>query len=537
MRHRLLSLAAALATTLAACAHRDAPEAPPPPPARAPGDPLNAVRTGVDALLRAQAEAWWNTWTRGAPVDLDATWRGHEGLVSDETLRRVAAERDQAQGDERRALADLHAFLVGERLGRALAAPTGKVAEARAGATLAWGGKDLPDRQLQALLANEPDARRRRLLADAHAASAARWLPLVDAREAALAAEVRTLGYDGPLALAAELRGADLDALAALAQATLDETAEPYRDLVGDLARQKLALPLAEVRDRDLPRLFRAAADPHRFEPERQLDDAAATLHGLGIELRSQKNLLLDAGAAAEKVPRPIALPVEVPGSVRLSLAPVAGLEAMRALLHELGAAEYWAHVKTPVLEFRRLGPAAIPETWAQLLEALAGDPLWLAERGLEGEALRAEVRASAAHRLHLAREAAARVLFEIGRARHPERAAALWAELSQRAFFHPADEDAAPAWRTDPDPLLRAADALRARLLAAQAEVFLVERAGMPAWWRSKRAGEWLRGTWAAGSRHTPDELARAMGAKALDAHGLARLARDRAALGVATP
>ncbi|HYG68619.1 MAG TPA: hypothetical protein VD838_13200, partial [Anaeromyxobacteraceae bacterium] len=177
------------------------------------------------------------------------------------------------------------------------------------------------------------------------------------------------------------------------------------------------------------------------------------------------------------------------------------------------------------------------PSTWARLFEALAGDPLWLSERGLEGDALRDEVRAAAARRLHDARDAAARVIFEVERARDPSAAEAAWPALAARAFLHPAEEDAPPPWRTDPDPLLHAAETLRAVLLAAQAEVFLAERAGSPAWWRAKRAGEWLRGTWAAGSRHAPEELAAAMGARALDAAALERIARARAALGTATP
>jgi hypothetical protein len=530
----LLSVAA----VLAACAHRDSqPGTPPAPPARSANHPLTRVRDQVDALLRAQGETYWRAFTQGEPVDLASTWKGRESLLAPETLQAVAAERDRAQGEERRALGHLHAFLAGEQLARATADAASRAAAARGAAAVSWGGREVADRQVATLLANEPEASRRQQLAAAQAAAAEKWLPLVEARTRALEDAARALGYDGTLALAAELRGELPETLAALAESALARTEGVYRDLVTDLAQRRLGLPLERVRSRDLPRLLRSAADPGTFPAERQQADLAATLHGLGIDLGAQRNVVVDAAPKADKVPRPIALPVEVPGSVRLSFAPVAGVNAMQALLHEAGAAEFWAHVRSPVLEFRRLGPASIPETWAQLLEGLAGDPLWLSERGLEGEALREEVRAAAARRLHATREAAARVIFEIARARDPAGAAAAWPALAERAFLHPVDEDATPPWRSDPDPLLHAAEALRARLLAARAEVFLAERAGAPAWWRSKRAGEWLRTTWAAGSRHTPEELAAAMGAKGLDGAALERIARARAGMGTARP
>jgi hypothetical protein len=534
---RPLPLLAAV-VLLSACAHRDSgPNAPEPPPARSANDPLTRVRDRVDALLRAQGEAYWKTFSEGASVDLAATWKGREDLVAPETLRLVAAERDRATGEERRALAHLHAFLAGERLARETGAVAGRAAAARAGATVSWNGREVPDRQVATLLANEPDAARRQLLGAAQATAARAWLPLVEERDRALEQAARALGYEGTLALAAELRGELPETLAALAEAALARTEEVYRELMTDLAQRRLALPLERVRARDLPRLFRSVTNPDAFPAERQLEDLRATLRGLGIDLGAQKNVVVDGAARPDKVPRAIALPVEVPGSVRLSFAPVAGVDAMRALLHEGGAAEYWAHVRTPVLEFRRLGPPSIPETWAQLLEALAGDPLWLSERGLEGEVLRDEVRAAAARRLHQAREAAARVIFEVGRARDPQGAPARWPALAQRAFLHPEDDDVPAPWRTEPDPLLRSAEALRASLLAARAEVFLAERAGSPAWWRARRAGEWLRTTWAAGSRHTPEELAAAMGAKGLDAGALEKIARARAELGTARP
>ena len=84
--------------------------------------------------------------------------------------------------------------------------------------------------------------------------------------------------------------------------------------------------------------------------------------------------------------------------------------------------------------------------------------------------------------------------------------------------------------WRVDPDPLLRSAEALRAELLAAQAESFLAKQAGGPAWWTSREAGAWLRAAWADGGRRSAAELSLATGHAALDAAALDAVVRERA-------
>ncbi len=218
-----------------------------------------------------------------------------------------------------------------------------------------------------------------------------------------------------------------------------------------------------------------------------------------------------------------------MPGSVRVSYAPAGGAAELRALLHELGAAAFYASVTTPVLEFRRLG-AVTAETWAALFEDLAGDPAWLAERtGIADAHLAPLVRAAAARRLHEARTLAARILVEIARARAPEKAAAAAKGILERAFARPVDADEQDLFLLDGDPLLESADRLQSLLLAAQVQAFLTDRAP-PAWWRSKESGAWLAAAFAEGSRRTPADLATALGAPALDAAVLDAVTRERA-------
>jgi hypothetical protein len=521
----------------AALAPADAPGATPavafaaPAPAADP-DPLARVRDDVDRLLTAQGEAAWKGWIAGQPLDLGAAWQGRQALLAPETLGLVDGALRAAPEGERRPLVRLRAFLVGERLARATAAAAQAAAAARAAATFAWEKRSIPLRQLPALLAAEPEPARRRQLEKAGAAALARLAPLVAARQAAVASAAGALGFEGTLPLAAALRGEDPAALAALAEATLARTDATWRALLDALARRELQAPAERLRERDLPRLLRTTADPQLFPAARLLPDAAAVLAGLGLDLGAGGHVTVDDGARPGKPARPLAVPVEVPGSVRLALTPVAGLEALRALLHELGVAQASARVTAPGVEARRLLPAALPDAWGRLLAGVAAAPEWLSARGLDAEAVRREVRVAAARRLRDAREAAALVLAEVARAREPASAAARWAVLGPRALGHPLDPGEPAPWVSEPDPLLRAAETLQGVLLEAQVEAALGRKAGGP-WWRSPQAGAWLAGAWADGALRSAADLARSLGAAGLDPAPLDELTRAAAAAG----
>jgi len=540
--------ASALLAAALGCAHAPAPPppaapprsdvgAPPAPgtaarpapraPAAAPGaaDRLGRIRADVDRLLTAQGNMLWETWTRGAVPNVEASLAASDALSAHGTLELVRAARDGSAGDERRALALLHAFLVGEHLAReAAAAP-----EPAAGAALSWDGRAVATARVPALLAAEPDPARRAALEHAWAEAERRHAPAAAARWQAIAAAARRLGYDSLLALAVELRGANADGLAAFADGVLATTDAGYRALLDALGRLEMGKGLADLRGRDLPRLLRAGEDPRAFPAARLAADAQGTLAALGLDLAARPGLVVDAEARAGKDPRALTLPVEVPGSVRVSYAPAGGAAELRALLHELGAAAFYASVTTPVLEFRRLG-AVTAETWAALFEDLAGDPAWLAERtGLADTHLAPLVRAAAARRLQEARTLAARILVEIARARAPEKAAAAAKGILERAFARPVDADELDLFLLDRDPLLESAERLQSLLLAAQVQAFLTDRAP-PAWWRSKESGAWLAAAFAEGSRRTPADLASALGAPALDAAVLDAVTRERA-------
>jgi hypothetical protein len=510
---------------LAACAH--APTAGGPvtePPASSPSaapaaapvsptssDPFTPTREAAEALLVAQGEAAWRGWTAGEPADHSATWKGKEALLDPALLGQLDAAIATAPPPARGRLERLRAFVLGEQLGRAAAAPAQALAAARAAATFSWERRSIPLRQLQAVLAGEPEAPRRRAAAEAWSASVLKLEKLAEARDLALRRAGAERGFATTPALAGALRLEDPEQLAALAEATLAGGDTSWPATLERLARAELGTSAARLRECDLPRLLRATAPPESFPPDRLIPEVTALLAGLGLELTAGGRIHLDAAVRPGKIARPLAVPVEVPGQVRLSLTPLAGLDAVRAVLHEVGVGLSLAMVAPAgPFEDRRLQPAWHTEAWGLLFAGIASDPAWLEAHGLSPDAARREAGLEASRRTHQLRASSATVLIELARARDPAGAAVRWAELGPRAFGHPLDRGDPLPWRLEPDPLLRSADALRALLLASRLSGTLAALSGGQPWWRSPEAGDWLRRAWADGAG---GELAAASG------------------------
>ncbi|MGC4000649.1 MAG: hypothetical protein QM767_25655 [Anaeromyxobacter sp.] len=365
------------------------------------------------------------------------------------------------------------------------------------------------------------------MLAQSMAEPARRLAAARAARVERLAAAAAALGQPSLGALGAELRGASPEALAALAEETLATTEPTWKALLAAAARAEGLAP-EEVRLRNLPRLWRVRAPAALFPAHRHAADAAALLDGLGLDLAAQANLRLDTGAGGARVPRAIALAIDPPGDVRLSLGSEAGLEAVRGSLHELGVAEAQALLPAGSVEARRLPPAWYPGAWGRLLEEVAGAPEWLAAHGATEEQAQGEARAAAGRRLLRARDAAARVLAALS-AQDPVAGAA----LAARAYGVPVEPGEVLPWAVNPDPLLQSAEALRVELLAAQAEVRLQQEAGAAReWWQAAAAGALLQALWREGAPSAPAALSARLGARSLDAAALAQRVRLRAGI-----
>ncbi len=493
---------------------KPAPPPPPPPPVYQ-RDDLVKLRAQAADVLEKQAALYWQWWVFGSPLDLAAAYRGHEALFTPASVHVLQAAALQATGADARALDDLTDYVAGEIVATATAPDEDRIDRLENATTVTVAGEQHAWKDLEALIAGEPNAQLRAQLYAAELPLVARITPLVAAADKRRNQAITALGWKSPAAFAAELRGADLASLDRLAQATLDATKAPYLRAMNALSTEDLALPLAKMHVSDLGRLMRPAPADQAFAAAKVGPLALGVLRSLGIEVVGQKGLTLHTAALPHKNPLPVCFPVRPPDDVRVSLVPTAGPEYLRDLLHELAHAELYLHERQPRWELRVLDGAVAMEATASLVSDLVDDPAFLrASTPLTGAPLDAFLRRQVARRLLAVRHAAARVQFEVARLQGQLKdPAATYGRLTSRAYGFQLSPDDAKRWVLDRSPLAEGADELRASLLAAQLESAFVKRFGAQ-WWSSKEAGKLLVSFWRDGTQPTGEELARRVGA-----------------------
>jgi hypothetical protein len=210
-----------------------------------------------------------------------------------------------------------------------------------------------------------------------------------------------------------------------------------------------------------------------------------------------------------------------VPQRVVLVIKPQGGPDDWRALFHEAGHTEHFAHTSPSLsVEERRLGDNAVTEGWAMLLEHLTIDPVWLTRR-LDFPRPEGFAAEGATQLLWLVRRYCAKLLYEIEfhAAPDPEAMRPRYQELLTEALkVLYTDTD----YLADMDPGFYASEYLRAWAFEAQLRSYLRETFGN-AWFARREAGSLLRELWAEGQKHTADELLKEVSGQEIELEAVA--------------
>jgi hypothetical protein len=479
---------------------------------------VDALREEARKLLMEQSELYWRNWVYGDPIDVAATYTGHEKLFSAEAAADVAKLGAAVKDPERkRALEYFRLYIASEIIGRATAPLSDKIANLEADATFKTpGGVEQPYRELNRLLANEVNYQLRGQLSDSALPVVRKLTPILEEKETVTRKILGELGFSGYSAFGAALRQADLTALAKLADEVLRSTEDLYRAAMEKETRAVLGIGLPGMRRADIPRFNRSASLDAFFPANKLVPTLVASLAGMGIDLEKQTNIRIDDAPLPKKNPRAVCFAIAVPGDIRLSVKPLGGVSDYEALFHESGHAEQWAHTQSEIWEFQQLGGNATTEAYAFVLEDLLENPRWLEEKvGLTGDKLDAFVRGAAVRKLYMLRRYAGKLLFEIrwhevaAGAQDPQ---ALYRELLGRACGFPVSANDAERYLVDHDAFFYSADYFRAWFLAAQIEAHLVKQLG-PSWWDKPEAGKALAELWRYGNQLNVDEVAKKLG------------------------
>jgi len=401
---------------------------------------------------------------------------------------------------------ELQRFAAEAFIGDGTSQLTDDLSNREAALTVPFDGAEIPYREVQPRLLNEPDRARRRELHDRRCeVTEAELNPLYESialRERELTAE---LGAPTVLELY-ERFGFDPAGLRISTDAFLEHTEGLYRQELERQLRDRLGIAVEEAARPDIARLFRAPEFDQAFPRDRAVPALRATLDGMGIDIDRQANVELDLDQRPGKQPRAFCAPIRVPDRVVLVILPQGGQDDYGALFHEAGHTEHFAHTRRSLpAEQRLLGDNGVTEGFAFLLEHLITDPHWLAAR-LDMPRSEEYVRFSAFFKLLSIRRYAGKLAYELELHRGapleslPERYAALQTAAVGVPF--PTSD-----YLEDVDGGFYCTCYLRAWAFEAQLSAWLRERWGS-AWFRRREAGLLLREVWELGQSLDADQL-----------------------------
>ena len=454
-------------------------------------------------------------------LDLEPIYEQYADLTS---LERANAIGAAVNGDRR--IRELWRFACQGYLGNLTREHAERAAQVEAELTATVDGEEIPYRMIRPTMANQPDREKRRRLEQARNALTEEHLLPIQLDAVAVEQEgVRALGAPNYAELHRRL-GFRLDELAKSARVFLDETEAMFEQSADPLFRARIGVGLAEAKRWDVGRLFRAPEWDPAFPADRMLPALEGTLADLGIDLYAQENVELDVEKREKKTPRAFCAPIEVPQRVMLVIQPIGGVDDWRALFHEAGHTEHYAHTNADLpVEDRRLGDFAVTEGWAMLMEHLVQDAAWL-NRRLDVPHPGEFVAEGGTSLLYLVRRYCAKLLYEIElhEADDPVPLRKRYVEILADALkIEPSETD----YLGDVDAGFYVTEYVRAWAFEAQLKRFFREKFGST-WFARRDAGSLLRELWSEGQRLTADELLKELTSAEIELEGVAEYVRD---------
>ncbi len=321
----------------------------------------------------------------------------------------------------------------------------------------------------------------------------------------------RALGYSSYADLFEQIRGLDYQALAEQVSRVASRTEPAYLVRLDAALREGLAITLDQAERPDAMYFLHLTGFDDRFPSGRMLQIYRDTMAGLGIKVDAQNNITIDSELRHRKNPRAFCTPIAIPEEIKLVIRPSGGQSDYQSFFHESGHAQHYGWASTNLLpEFKYSGDYALTETYAFLFNHLISDSEWLG-RFLGIKDTSEFVRSVMLSRLVTVRRYAAKLKFE-EHLHHADK-------IVDQALVYADFQTQATSFKTEPgeylfdlDDSFYSASYLRAWAFEVLLREYLKMKFGMR-WWRSLRAGDFLRQIWETGDRYTADEMAAQIG------------------------
>jgi hypothetical protein len=481
---------------------------------------LDALREDADRFIaELDEEAYLHFAGHKATYDLVPIYERHADLTKLETALAIGASVNGGRN-----VRELWRFACEGYLGNFVSEEEEKAAEAET-KTVQVGDEAIAYRDLRPRIANEPDRATRERLERARNDATEEHNELHIRKHQVIHRETARLGAPTYTQLYRDF-GFPLDDVAEQCREFLDSTERLWEDAGDRFFRTRIGLGLGEIERWDVARVFRGADWDAGFPKDGMVPALEATLGDLGVDLRAQRNVELDLEDRPNKTPRAFCVAIEIPDRVVLVIKPQGGPDDWRALFHEAGHTEHFAHTSRDLsMEEKRLGDNAVTEGWAMLLQHLTDDPAWLTgmldfarpnEYAVEG----------ATGLLYFVRRYAAKILYEIEfhSAEDVTTMRSRYAELLSDAL----KIDVTPSnYLADIDSGFYVSSYLRSWAFEAQLRAYLKEKFGTR-WFASREAGSLLRELWAEGQRMRAEEMLKEVTGSTLEMEAVAERVKE---------
>jgi hypothetical protein len=357
-------------------------------------------------------------------------------------------------------------------------------------------GRQLPYQRAAIEIANAQNRAERMRLERARAAMVGRELaPLRRERFVREIEQIDALEIaEGYIPTFEAISAIDLHDLARQCSQFLRDTQAMWDDVVREVLRAKLDVPISELTRPDALALMRASEFDPYFPAGALEDSVRRQANDMGIDPLAGGRIIFDTGDREGKRSRAFCAPVRVPNEVYLVLRPHGGQGDYGTLLHELGHALHFAYTRGDLpFEYRWLGDNSVTEGYAMLLDHLLHDQGWLRRyTELTKDTLPRFLRAAGFEELQFLRRYCGKLIYEVelygGRVTWDSLPDLYVQTLTSATTFR---YDPADAF-VDVDPRFYAARYLRAWQLQAVFTESLVERFNED-WWRNPHAGPWM--------------------------------------------
>ena len=396
---------------------------------------------------------------------------------------------------------------------------TEEITNAVTRATVEWQGEEVPYRRASVLLANEADTAKRHELENLVHAKTEEQNSLRAERLGMLHDVADELGFNGYIEMCDELQGINMPWLLVQTDELLKRTENVYASEL-EYFLDKLGIARREATASDLSYLFRSPEFDDLFPQERLVPALVQTMSGLGIDLDSQSNVHLDTEPRPLKSPRAFCVPIRIPDEVYLVILPRGGQDDYRAILHESGHAEHFAHISPDLpFAFKRLGDGAISESYSFLFDNLMKNQLWLSDI-LQVDDKEEYIRLSRFHKLWILRRYSAKLHYEaeLHTAENIENMRSRYADILGGALGVRISQS---NYLADVDDGLYAANYLRAWIFEVMMRKYLEDVCGKR-WYNTLEAGDFLKNLWRQGQSRPADEMCSDFGFSGLDAEPL---------------